>query len=686
MKRNPKKIFLILCALSLTGAAQAQSWDLTGNSTSPGDFLGTLTGEPLLFRVDNAPAGVVDHLFGTQNTSLGQYSLSTNGGNGNTAMGFNSLRWPTGAANTAIGAGSMNAALSGSSNTAIGVNTLHDCNGEKNVAIGSNSMGRLSGVWITGSSNIGIGSSSLQDIKTGNHNISIGELSTGLNQNGSNNIAIGKQALYNSNGISNQLAIGTEALYNSIPNANPLLTGNNLAIGFQSQKFTTSSYRNTSVGNYALYTNVLGTENSAFGFEALLSNTNGENNTAIGNQSLQGNITGSRNTAVGLQALFRNSTGNDNTAVGGSALSNNSTGSGNSSLGELSLSQNSTGYSNASFGLQALSGNTTGYYNSASGANSLDVNTTGNSNSAFGFSANVLSNNLQNATAIGATAIVDVSNKVRIGNTSVTSIGGQFGWSTFSDARYKRNIKHDVPGIEFIKKLQPVTYTVDIEAINKHYDDMMEKNIPAGEKEEWKKRKAQCLSPTNPKASLIINTGFLAQDVEKAAKELNFDFSGVDKPENPESLYGLRYSEFVPPLVKAVQEQEAVIERLDKKNAELIQQNAALIERLEKLERIVGLQSSEKTPQSDNSSMQLQQNIPNPFSGGTNINYSIVEPGVVALKLYNAEGVELKNLENGYKQKGSYVYYLDGKDLQAGLYFYRLSLNGKELVRKAIKL
>jgi hypothetical protein len=31
-------------------------------------------------------------------------------------------------------------------------------------------------------------------------------------------------------------------------------------------------------------------------------------------------------------------------------------------------------------------------------------------------------------------------------------------------------------------------------------------------------------------------------------------FSGVDKPQNKYSLYGLRYAEFVVPLVKAVQE------------------------------------------------------------------------------------------------------------------------------------
>jgi hypothetical protein len=57
-------------------------------------------------------------------------------------------------------------------------------------------------------------------------------------------------------------------------------------------------------------------------------------------------------------------------------------------------------------------------------------------------------------------------------------------------------------------------------------------------------------------------TGFLAQDVAEAAREANYDFSGVDIPENANELYSLRYAEFVVPLVKAVQEQQVMIEQL----------------------------------------------------------------------------------------------------------------------------
>jgi hypothetical protein len=73
-------------------------------------------------------------------------------------------------------------------------------------------------------------------------------------------------------------------------------------------------------------------------------------------------------------------------------------------------------------------------------------NITGSYNTALGSNADVKTENLTNATAIGSNAVVDASNKVRIGNASVTSIGGQVGWSQFSDERVKKDVKEDVPG------------------------------------------------------------------------------------------------------------------------------------------------------------------------------------------------------------------------------------------------
>ena len=58
--------------------------------------------------------------------------------------------------------------------------------------------------------------------------------------------------------------------------------------------------------------------------------------------------------------------------------------------------------------------------------------------------------------------------------------------------------------------------------------------------------------------------------------QAGFTFSGVDKPTNNKALYGLRYSDFVVPLVIAVQEQQAMIEEVKVENRKLKKENEQL--------------------------------------------------------------------------------------------------------------
>ena len=86
--------------------------------------------------------------------------------------------------------------------------------------------------------------------------------------------------------------------------------------------------------------------------------------------------------------------------------------------------------------------------NVANGVNSLYLNTTGSNNTAIGANANVGSNNLSNATAIGHNAQVSASNKIRLGDTNVTSIEGQVAWTNASDRRLKKDITSTKYGLE----------------------------------------------------------------------------------------------------------------------------------------------------------------------------------------------------------------------------------------------
>ncbi|MDF1672521.1 MAG: hypothetical protein P1U41_03395 [Vicingaceae bacterium] len=127
--------------------------------------------------------------------------------------------------------------------------------------------------------------------------------------------------------------------------------------------------------------------NTSLGRSTLQSVTTGQHNTAIGNNAMIGNTTGFHNTAIGSQAL-QGGNSNANVAIGWRAL------------------MSSSGGDNTALGYQA--GNTI---------------TTGSSNTFLGYDADAASNNLTNATAIGANAIVGQSNSLILGNNANVGIG-----------------------------------------------------------------------------------------------------------------------------------------------------------------------------------------------------------------------------------------------------------------------
>ncbi len=80
------------------------------------------------------------------------------------------------------------------------------------------------------------------------------------------------------------------------------------------------------------------------------------------------------------------------------------------------------------------------------------------------------------------------------------------------------------------------------------------------------------------------------------------------------------------------------------------------------------------------------QNAPNPFEMTTNITYLIPSNGNVKLELFDELGSKIKVLEDEFKVSGKYTYNLNGSELSNGSYFYVLTLNNKQITKKAIKL
>jgi hypothetical protein len=98
------------------------------------------------------------------------------------------------------------------------------------------------------------------------------------------------------------------------------------------------------------------------------------------------------------------------------------------------------------------------------------------------------------------------------------------GWAISSDKRWKEEIRTLPYGLDFVKQLQPVDY--------------IRKNNDAKTRE----------------------TGFIAQDVEALLEKVGYTDQGIVIKHDDGKL-SLRYNDFIAILVKALQDQQQIIEK-----------------------------------------------------------------------------------------------------------------------------
>jgi hypothetical protein len=496
---------------------------------------------------------------GNYNTAVGYRSQNNNeAGYGNTACGnwtlFSNI---SGYHNTVVGSDALYLNTSGYRNTAVGYRSLYsNTTGIHNVALGYRSMYSNS----TGKYNAATGYQALNGNTVGNGNTATGYQAQTLNTQGSFNTAVGYQSLNcDTSGFSN-VAVGARALFNCTNRSNTVAIGDSAL--YSNGLYAADSMDatgNTAVGSKALFSNTTGYRNTAYGDHALTSNTTGEHNTANGSRALHSNTWGYDNTANGSSALYYNSTGGYNTACGRLAMYHNLNGMNNTACGSYALYENTNGWENTACGFSALYSNKSGG-NTAIGASSGESQAHISNGTFLGKGADASVDNLYNVTAIGYYASTNADDQVRIGNSQVTSIGGYTNWTNISDGQYKSNIQENVAGLDFILNLRPITYQLDI--------NMLPSSLLNEQEGKANLRIDQHIIPDAGIQSLnerpaIVYSGFDAREVEEAAKSAGYNFSGVDKSgvENG-GPYGLRYADFVVPLVKALQEQQVMIEKL----------------------------------------------------------------------------------------------------------------------------
>ncbi|MEM1324070.1 MAG: tail fiber domain-containing protein, partial [Bacteroidota bacterium] len=405
----------------------------------------------------------------------------------------------------------------------------------------------------------------------GDHCVLIGEnTGKGIN-NGDDLVAIGHNAGYHSPGYN--LMIGHNAGYNSSKQGNIAVGNYALGYGIGAAGYgLTTGFGNALMGAsagstlaYGEYNTMIGTgagglsegvDNSTFigglaGYNSGKGNTTtADDNTMIGYKAGYINNKGSRHTIIGANAdltgnnfsrvllIGANSSGGNNylslvgfssTGVGeyGSGVGNEITIDGERAIGLGYQTQISTaGAYSTSMGYQSsMTGSSSigiGYLADVQSTTAVAIGSTadlsGDYSTILGASDTISGTN---ATAIGYGIAVANDHQINIGNEDIMSISGVVNWTTTSDGRLKTGVNEDIPGLDFIRSLRPVSYE---------------------------------LTTDGQRARTERYTGFIAQEVAQAAQAIDYDFSGIDRPQNEQDRYGLRYSQFTVPLVKAVQE------------------------------------------------------------------------------------------------------------------------------------
>jgi hypothetical protein len=310
------------------------------------------------------------------------------------------------------------------------------------------------------------------------------------------------------------------------------------------------------------------TENTIFGCTAggLYTSSSANFNSAIGYGAGRGTYA-SHKVSLGYKAGFLAYGGSQSIHLGSLAGVSNYTGGRTVVIGQnagyftstesvsIGAGAHRVGTNNYSVAIGLLSSCATGTkeFQTAIGYKSANVNTAARIVAVGDFAA---------SNAGGACSVAIGSCTGRFGtNTNTTQIGfyaydgnyntnrfvlGKYGctdgyiyvaWTNVSDSRDKTNV-NDLPnnlGLNFVRKLRPVSFKFDY---RREY--MFKCGFEFGDKDGTLKKSE-------------TNYGFLAQQIEQAAQELNVKFDGVSYDEFSDG-YTLKTLELLAPIVKAIQE------------------------------------------------------------------------------------------------------------------------------------
>ena len=312
---------------------------------------------------------------------------------------------------------------------------------------------------------------------------------------------------------------------------------------------TNDAKSNTLIGRSALQNSASAYYNTAIGYGAMqFVKTDGDNdphsNVAIGYFAMRG---ASTNGAWG-GASAKNNYGHENVAIGFEAMKVAQNADENVVIGFKAGDAMTTGNWNTIVGKGAGGTATTANYNTFIGYNAGDNIKNQGNNVMIGAGADGSATNAQYRIGIGRSVTVSENNTAVIGNSDLTKLyvaqdgeGVLYANGTInsSDMRLKDFIKPVNLGLQFINRLNPVSYM------------KMSKSQYKGKEDN----------------NYRYELGLLAQEVNEILKDSDPESTIVT--EDNEGFLGMDYKQIIMPLIKSVQELSAEIDRLKAEIEEL---------------------------------------------------------------------------------------------------------------------
>ena len=486
------------------------SWGTFGNAGTSSAFnaLGTTDSQPLRFIVNNIRSGEIAITSG--NTSLGyQSGNGASTGTGNTFIGFSTGNDNTsGNTNTFLGyeAGSLN--TGGSRNTFVG-----NAAGKANLSGNDNTfVGRDAGMANTATGNSFFGRGAGKANTLGIENCAFGRDAGSLNTTGNSNSYFGQSAGYGNTG-SNNAFFGNKSGYGNGTG------GANTFLGSEAGAQNSTGSGNTLVGAVAGYSNVTGSGNTLVGFAAAVGSGRLNNATALGNNAI---VSASNAHILGSIAGVNGATQDVSVGIG-------------------------TSDPDAKLEVKGATGVTT-RLTSADGSNvNLDFKRQGSdwriSNSGgflrFGQSSDDLVTVINVLQLGGGSVNPAADGTISLGSSSLRwqTVYSVNGVNQTSDLRMKREVKPLGPGLAPVLKLNPVTYRWKDASIDQGREHI----------------------------------GFIAQELMEVlpaavqGQGWSADMEGTPKEWTETELLTVNYSEVIPVLVKAIQEQQQMITKLQER-------------------------------------------------------------------------------------------------------------------------